>query len=1278
MDFNMFYYLSYLKFSYIKARVYQAKSEWNKSIECYQRVISASNGNTDYRIHYRLGFVLSKAKRWKEAVPHLQKSASVAQKNERFQIRLALALENSSQNDKALDIYQLLIKNNSSNANICLKTGILLMGFSRFAAAENVLRKGIVFEPKSATLFFTLGLALKKQEKWWQSIDALEKAISLDKNNADWFYQLGDALEKMERYEDSTTAYSNAVQLSTTNSEWFYRLGFMAEKSGLIKLSEDSYAKAVIYDKKNKSSTFGIGVFHQARGYWEEAVKSYSMHVKKHPDNALLFYKLGMSYDRCYQWMDAAKAYLSAISLNNDQPYFHYRLGFCYERMYSFDKAASAYADAVRHAKKPMTEWIYRLGYSLYHAGKYEEAAQAWLKNIDMYLVNPKSYNDIDSYYDDVISQSEIINNETPTDANRHFQLANIALQNNYWDIAASLYKTAVARCNQYESSWYARLGYALYMSGDVLSACKAFLETQQYKRPYGIDSTNYEKNQSKKTSMIYVEYFESLPLIKKCIMYECYFGKSVNCNPFAIFEYVINNLKEDFLHVWVVDSIEIFPEKYKQLKNLVLVKKDSDLYLRYLATAEYLINNCTFPLYFIRKPEQKYLNTWHGTPLKTLGKDLQHPGKIVEHRNAARNFLHATHIISPNSHTTSVLIDRHDIHGLYTGLIAESGYPRIDRLLNADDKIKQTIMEDLGLDINKPVILYAPTWRGTFATVQVDVDKLKNDLSILVDENYSILFRGHHLQEKALATSNLPIKMVPSSLDTYDLLSIVDVLITDYSSIFFDFLPTRRPIIFYAYDKNEYIHERGGLYFDFNELPGVLCENINTVKIAVQDALVINPISNDNYDAAISRFCHHEDGHSSQRAVDFFFKDDSKFCVNIPSSINKKILFFAGHFIPNGITASFLNLANEIAKKHSVCVVLQPESIQTHPDRADKLSSLSKNIQLLGYVGGVSETLEQTWINNRFKQRNGLLSSEMNQLRSQAFKREYQRLFGGATWDVGVNFEGYVPFWASFFANTKFSQTAIYLHNEMYEEMRIRFPYLRNVIGQYKNYDRLISVSDSVNEANKDNLQRAFSIDVGKFAKVDNTIDGELIISMSKELCDTTILEWVGKSKLIVNAARLSPEKDQEKLLNAFSIIHNANPNTKLLILGDGPLRVYLESLVESLNIADYVKFMGLTSNPFPYMRLADVFVLSSNHEGQGLVLLEAMCLDVPVVSTDIPGPRSVIRDNTGLLVENSIEGLVGGIESVLNGQVNFMKLDYYKYQSNAIEEFEKYVITS
>ncbi|MGL4338755.1 MAG: CDP-glycerol glycerophosphotransferase family protein, partial [Turicibacter sp.] len=558
-------------------------------------------------------------------------------------------------------------------------------------------------------------------------------------------------------------------------------------------------------------------------------------------------------------------------------------------------------------------------------------------------------------------------------------------------------------------------------------------------------------------------------------------------------------------------------------------------------------------------------------------GKDLQHPGKVVEHRNAARNFLHATHIISPNSHTTTVLIERHDINDLYRGLIAETGYPRIDRMLNKDKKSKEAIKRSLGIEINKPVILYAPTWRGTFATVKTNVDKLINDLSMLTDDHYSLLFRGHHLQEKELAVSNFPISMVPPSLDTYDLLSIVDVLITDYSSVFFDFLPARKPIIFYAYDRQEYIDERGGLYFDFSELPGVLCESIYAVKSSVHDVLDFNPISTEVYDAAIERFCCHEDGNSTQRAVNFLLKDDTSHCVQLPSSDKQNILFFAGHFIPNGITSSFISLANAISNKYSISLMVQPESIQVYPERIEKLKLLSGDIKLLGYVGVFSETLEQLWINNRFKQRNELRSSEMHELRDLAFKREYLRLFGSAAWDICVNFEGYAPFWVSFFGNIEVAKKAVYLHSEMYHEMQTRFPYLRGVITQYHNYDRLISVSDGVRDANKLRLNNLFSIEESKFYKVDNNIDGDLIISMSRELCDTAVLDWIGDSKLIVNAARLSPEKDHEKLLNSFSYVHARDKNTKLIIIGDGPLRVKLEKLADSLGITDFVKFIGL-----------------------------------------------------------------------------------------------------
>lgn len=86
------------------------------------------------------------------------------------------------------------------------------------------------------------------------------------------------------------------------------------------------------------------------------------------------------------------------------------------------------------------------------------------------------------------------------------------------------------------------------------------------------------------------------------------------------------------------------------------------------LASCEFLINNVSFPEYFIRKKGQRYLNTWHGTPIKFLGKDIK--DEFLAHKNVARNFLHTTHLLSPNTHTTNILLDRYDISNIFSGEI--------------------------------------------------------------------------------------------------------------------------------------------------------------------------------------------------------------------------------------------------------------------------------------------------------------------------------------------------------------------------------------------------------------------------------------------------------------------------------------------------------------------------------------------------------------------------------------------------------------------------------
>lgn len=145
------------------------------------------------------------------------------------------------------------------------------------------------------------------------------------------------------------------------------------------------------------------------------------------------------------------------------------------------------------------------------------------------------------------------------------------------------------------------------------------------------------------------------------------------------------------------------------------------------------------------------------------------------------------------------------------------------------------------------------------------------------------------------------------------------------------------------------------------------------------------------------------------------------------------------------------------------------------------------------------------------------------------------------------------------------------------------------------------------------------------------------------------------GQPPVVVSVGRFSQQKDFGTLLRAFSLVLERLP-ARLLILGEGPERSSLEALVSELGLDGSVDLPGWIRNPYPYMRRADAFVLSSRWEGLPSVLIEALYCGVPIVSTDCPsGPDEILDGGKhGLLVPvGDTEALARGIVVALSGDV-------------------------
>jgi glycosyltransferase involved in cell wall biosynthesis len=155
------------------------------------------------------------------------------------------------------------------------------------------------------------------------------------------------------------------------------------------------------------------------------------------------------------------------------------------------------------------------------------------------------------------------------------------------------------------------------------------------------------------------------------------------------------------------------------------------------------------------------------------------------------------------------------------------------------------------------------------------------------------------------------------------------------------------------------------------------------------------------------------------------------------------------------------------------------------------------------------------------------------------------------------------------------------------------------------------------------------------------------------------------------VTVGRCSPEKNHARLIRAFALVHKENPKTRLIVIGSGPLRKDLDELVAELGLNDSVIMAGQQNNPHAIMKKADCFVLSSDYEGQPMVILEARVLGLPVVSTDFASVRGSLSEGVGLVVPRTVEDLATGMREYLRGNVPNPTFDYVAYNRDAVEQF-------
>ena len=366
-------------------------------------------------------------------------------------------------------------------------------------------------------------------------------------------------------------------------------------------------------------------------------------------------------------------------------------------------------------------------------------------------------------------------------------------------------------------------------------------------------------------------------------VFFSSFNGKYYTDSPKSIYLYMKSNPEfKNYKFVWAFSE----PENHKDLecKNTIIVKQGSKSYEKYLSMAKYWVTNHRVYDYIYPKKSQIYVQCWHGTPLKRLGFDLQKTDNAL---NTLKEMQHKylieakklNYMVSPSKFTSEKLRSAFNLKKVHKeNNIIEQGYPRNDFLYNHTEENVKRIKQRLGIDgINKKIILYAPTWRdnqhqagvGYTYKTEVDFDKLQKELQ----NEYIILFRAHYFVSNSFDFEKYKgfIYNVSDLDDVNETYVVSDILITDYSSVFFDYANLKRPMLFYMYDFEEYKDEMRGFYIDLDELPGEITKTEDELINAIRHTKTFE--YNEKYKKFNDKFNYLDDGQAAKRTVEKFIK---------------------------------------------------------------------------------------------------------------------------------------------------------------------------------------------------------------------------------------------------------------------------------------------------------------------------------------------------------------------------------------------------------------------
>ena len=536
-----------------------------------------------------------------------------------------------------------------------------------------------------------------------------------------------------------------------------------------------------------------------------------------------------------------------------------------------------------------------------------------------------------------------------------------------------------------------------------------------------------------KDNSSIYDVYYKE-NIDESLIYFESRNGRDFAGNILRIIEEISTGRYGDFnICVFANPAVKLRIEEFKKCYNLkidriITSEKEAS---QTLEKAKYIFTDSGIQYKYVKRDGQVFIDLWHGTPLKLMG--IDYASEIASIGHIQHPLLSSDYLLYPNEYMMNIMLRAYQIEKIYPGKVLLEGYPR--NAVFFDDKRRLEVKEKLGFE-DREVFIYMPTYRGEVQKIDDNRDFIVEFLAKMdemLDENQLLIAKLHPYDESSIDYSNFNnVISFPEGFETYDVLNVCDVLITDYSSVLFDFANTGKKIILYNYDEENYLSSRG-IYIPLDELP--------FSKVQDADALINELNTPKNYDDNdfLEKFCIFDNIDAAERLCRHIFTNE-KVCEEIEIENSKEnVLIY-----PGKITDSFINFAQTISEKYNIFITYNQWDAYFKENCAEIIEMLPENVELLPFRFNLTPTFDEKKDYNRY-----FASSDMEcpDSLNKLFKRSYDKQYQNIDFKAVIDFDATNPDVSSMFALSN-ANSVIWIHEDTFKKANANV--LKNLLPKF------------------------------------------------------------------------------------------------------------------------------------------------------------------------------------------------------------------------------------